>query len=562
VVPPALPLPSSDEVAALVARGCVSGFAPTLRADAWRAILRIPDAPPPAVPSTSAATATATATAAAVRNLQPLAVPVGRRHHATTTHHNGGSGGGETIAMAVPVTAAAAAATVHAGWQEREVASLLAEGVPYGTWRRARPDDDDGLDALDGVVDRQIVVDVRRGFHFEGCGDWTHEERVVRVRQLAGVLHAVFPPGSSRAAAARARGAPATTLWYCQGMHDIAAVLLLTLGPRTAPAALRALTADHLARVADPTLAYSQAACTFVVHLLAAASAPLAQHLEAANVPPVYMLSWLLTWFSHAVPALPAVATLFDVFLCSHPLFPSYVAAALVLHYEAQLRALPATDIAPLFPTLQSLPRHITAAASTTAAVAAGAAGALAPLPVRQLVAAATVLFEAVPPANVLPSLPPHDAAALGDEVTAAAKRPLARRVGVTITPALAAGAIHLAPHRSGADAAVAVPDSGLAAPPPVGPPPRQAPPLHVRAHVDGGRGQALPWVVLGTVAVVAVLVAVLLDADGSGGSSSWQAWQAGSGESAREAAGAVNRGAVALFSHLTVGLRRLVQRS
>ena len=65
--------------------------------------------------------------------------------------------------------------------------------------------------------------------------------------------------------------------------------------------------------------------------LLRRLDAPLAAHLEAAGLgegPPIFALAWLLTWFAHGVPALPAAARLFDAFLASHPLLPLYAAAA------------------------------------------------------------------------------------------------------------------------------------------------------------------------------------------------------------------------------------------
>ena len=65
--------------------------------------------------------------------------------------------------------------------------------------------------------------------------------------------------------------------------------------------------------------------------LLRRLDAPLAAHLEGAGLgegPPIFALAWLLTWFAHGVPALPAAARLFDAFLASHPLLPLYAAAA------------------------------------------------------------------------------------------------------------------------------------------------------------------------------------------------------------------------------------------
>lgn len=60
--------------------------------------------------------------------------------------------------------------------------------------------------------------------------------------------------------------------------------------------------------------------------LNAQADLELYQHVSSSGAPPYFALSWLITWFSHNVPALEQITRLFDLFMASHPLMPLYVA--------------------------------------------------------------------------------------------------------------------------------------------------------------------------------------------------------------------------------------------
>lgn len=51
-----------------------------------------------------------------------------------------------------------------------------------------------------------------------------------------------------------------------------------------------------------------------------------------STVGTMFALPWYLTWFGHSLPYYRTVVRLFDYFLASTPLFPLYVAAAIVLH--------------------------------------------------------------------------------------------------------------------------------------------------------------------------------------------------------------------------------------
>ncbi|CCI39451.1 unnamed protein product [Albugo candida] len=53
--------------------------------------------------------------------------------------------------------------------------------------------------------------------------------------------------------------------------------------------------------------------------------------IDCFQVEPYFAFAWFITWFAHHVGGLDDASRLFDVFLCSHPLFSLYVSGAIVL---------------------------------------------------------------------------------------------------------------------------------------------------------------------------------------------------------------------------------------
>lgn len=52
------------------------------------------------------------------------------------------------------------------------------------------------------------------------------------------------------------------------------------------------------------------------------------KHFVAARMEPFFATSWLLTWFSHDIKKMDIVARIFDVLLCSPPIYSFYLCAA------------------------------------------------------------------------------------------------------------------------------------------------------------------------------------------------------------------------------------------
>lgn len=185
--------------------------------------------------------------------------------------------------------------------------------------QRAAAGASDGGGGSGGGVLPQVALDVARAFHWDACAAWGTAERAVALDSLTRVLDAVFPFAQQRAFP-----------FYVQGCHDVAALLLLSVGEARAVAALRGLVRGAFRGLLQPTMDVPVAALALLPRLLREGDGELARALTAAGPLPHYALPWLLTWYAHSVPALGAVQRLYDAFLMGHPLLPLYAAAALV----------------------------------------------------------------------------------------------------------------------------------------------------------------------------------------------------------------------------------------
>ncbi|XP_039767627.1 TBC1 domain family member 20-like isoform X4 [Ornithorhynchus anatinus] len=189
----------------------------------------------------------------------------------------------------------------------------------------------------------QVRMDVERSLGRFPPG-MRAEQRSVLQGQLVALILAVL------------HGRP--ELHYYQGYHELALVFLLVLGPRSATALLDRLSTHHLRDFMDPTMDSTKHILNYLSPLLARESPRLHRFMERADVGPVFALSWLLTWFGHVLPDTAHVLRLADFFLASHPLMPIYLAAAVVLHREAEVLDGPC-EMAHLYHLLSRLPPHL-----------------------------------------------------------------------------------------------------------------------------------------------------------------------------------------------------------
>eukprot|EP00210_Caulerpa_lentillifera_P005148 g4920.t1 len=115
---------------------------------------------------------------------------------------------------------------------------------------------------------------------------------------------------------------------YYQGLHDIASVLLLTLGEASAFKVLCKLSNNRLRDCTRSTLEPVAELLNLQVPILKRLDPVLGKHVERMDIPCYFAISWFITWFSHDVPHFHEACRLFDFFLASHPMMPLYIGAA------------------------------------------------------------------------------------------------------------------------------------------------------------------------------------------------------------------------------------------
>jgi len=70
---------------------------------------------------------------------------------------------------------------------------------------------------------------------------------------------------------------------------------------------------------------------SLIFPLLELGDSRVVRRLSQVGIEPYFVVSWIITWFSHDVKDLDVVSRLFDVMLSSHPLYCLYMCAALVM---------------------------------------------------------------------------------------------------------------------------------------------------------------------------------------------------------------------------------------
>lgn len=91
-------------------------------------------------------------------------------------------------------------------------------------------------------------------------------------------------------------------VFYYQGLHDVASVLLLVTGAeRPAFPLLARLVSGHLRDATRSGLDGVLEALGLMYPILGSCDPQLVEHLQSAGLAPFFALSWLITWFAHDV---------------------------------------------------------------------------------------------------------------------------------------------------------------------------------------------------------------------------------------------------------------------
>ena len=167
---------------------------------------------------------------------------------------------------------------------------------------------------------------------------------------------------------------------YYQGYHDVACIMLSTLGGTSTAAAssegrnrrrggddlmlasnvLFQISKSHLKDCLKSNFLQLQTALRLTLFpLLAKLDREVHDRLYDCEMEPYFCLSWIITWFSHEIRDTELVKRLFDVFLVSHPLFPIYLSVAMIIHpYNKREIMECECDFALLHQTLSGLPKN------------------------------------------------------------------------------------------------------------------------------------------------------------------------------------------------------------
>ena len=124
-------------------------------------------------------------------------------------------------------------------------------------------------------------------------------------------------------------------VYYYQGLHDVASVLLLVCGEGSAHAMLHKMVRCHLRDCTRSTIDPALRTLRLLYPILKHADRELYDFIKSLKEPaletPYFALSWYMTWFAHDVDSLEDSARLFDLFMGSHPLMPLYVACQVIV---------------------------------------------------------------------------------------------------------------------------------------------------------------------------------------------------------------------------------------
>lgn len=176
-----------------------------------------------------------------------------------------------------------------------------------------------------GLIERDVE---RSMWHFSCAKRWDKKQLARSRRKLSVVVRAVV-------------GAHKGELHYYQGFHDVCTVALLVAGgdERTAFCIAEAVGLRWLRDAMRADFGSLASTMRLLFPLIGAVDKPLARFLKKSEVESFFAISWLVTWFAHDLDDLDLVARLYDRFLSSHPLFPLYVVAAIVIHRRGPLLA-------------------------------------------------------------------------------------------------------------------------------------------------------------------------------------------------------------------------------
>lgn len=150
---------------------------------------------------------------------------------------------------------------------------------------------------------------------------------------------------------------------YYQGLHDVAGVMLFNIGDiQLTSSVMRRVCQTHFRdALRQDFLQLTWLLDKVLLPLIDRVDPAVHDFLADAEVEmSSAVLPWIITWFSHDIHKAEVASRLLDAFISSHPLFPLYFAAAILIHpYNKQELIYSDPDPAMIYMTLRTFPSKI-----------------------------------------------------------------------------------------------------------------------------------------------------------------------------------------------------------
>lgn len=119
---------------------------------------------------------------------------------------------------------------------------------------------------------------------------------------------------------------------YFQGLHDIISAVMLVINDDIltfgiAEAICQRFLSDFLRRDFEVV----SRAMHLILTIIHQVDPPLAAFFHASHTEPYFATAWFITWLSHDIKILHEISRIFDVMLCSHPLYCLYICTAVMI---------------------------------------------------------------------------------------------------------------------------------------------------------------------------------------------------------------------------------------
>ena len=182
----------------------------------------------------------------------------------------------------------------------------------------------------------QVHLDTARSLWTESSEKAWDEEKLTQVRaRLTNIILAVIRQNRS--------------IHYFQGYHDVCSCVLMIMtemdkqeggdggdgGIESSDLFLYrmtlALTETYFVDSARTDFTTVTRTMSFILNIIRLRDPELYNFLRAAEIPPYFATSWLITWYSHDIKSFDDVARLFDACLASPPYYCLYLCAASLL---------------------------------------------------------------------------------------------------------------------------------------------------------------------------------------------------------------------------------------